>query len=176
MTTAAASRRRSRLCAWTSHQSPQMFAEFHRMPPGLEAERFGDHFCRVVTRRAGDIAAGMAGRAAHKKAIDRRLVLAPTWKRAVFQGLIAGVFADHPVTAVHILVMTLDVERRRRIARKNIFLVGIRGKLLPNAELFLEPVVARLVPVQRITPETIGHQLPHERRRFTRRRLGWVVK
>src|SRR5580765_6959569 len=160
----------------SSFEPLEMFAEVHWPPPGFHAQRFRDHLRGVVARRAGDIAARMTRRAAHEQAVDRRAVLTPAGKRPVLQRLIAGIFADHPVTAVHIFIVALDIERRGRIGRENIALVQIRRKFLPDSELLIKPLVARLVPIKRIAPKIISHQLPHERGRFARRRLGRVVK
>ena len=38
------------------------------------------------------------------------------------------------------------------VGREDIALIEIRRELLPDGELFLEPIVTRLIPVQRIAP------------------------
>jgi hypothetical protein len=44
------------------HMSPlQMLAESRQDSTTSLVQRFRDHFCGVIARRAGDVAAGMAG-------------------------------------------------------------------------------------------------------------------
>src|SRR4030095_10459295 len=136
-----------------SFQSLQMFLEIQRLPPGLDAQRLGDDTRRIVPRRTGNIPARKTGRAAQIKPVDGRPILTPAGEWPVFQRLITGVLSYHPIAAIHIAIMPLDIQRRRRIRRKNVILVQVRRKALPGCQLFLKPFTANFVPVERIAPK-----------------------
>ena len=154
--------------------SSQPFQVLAEVPPA--APRFIPRIRRsprsVVAGRAGDIAAGR--KRPHINKPSMACVLAPA-VNGRFSCVIAGIFPYHPVAAVHISIVALDIEGRRRIGGKNIVFVQIRRELLPHGKLLLKPLVTRLVPVQRIAPEIVGHQLPHERGRLAWRRLCGIV-
>src|SRR5262245_48318217 len=160
----------------SSFQPFQMFLEVQGLPPRLDPQRLGDNPRGIVTRSAGDVTARMTGRAAQVKTVNRRSVVPPAREWPVLQRLIAGVLAHHPIAAIHVAVMSFDIEGRRGIRRQYIVLVQVRRKALPNRHLFLEPLTADFVPIERITPKIVRCQLPHESRGLSRRRLGRIMK